>query len=103
MADTEQVDNEINLEQLKVLKEIFEVRFATLAELIELFATSSCTIRHMLQSFSMSAVQQWVSHHACHRPQTRMGQGSWTLMSSVPSWDHTWVSISSPSRWRSCS
>ncbi len=26
MADTEQVDNEINLEQLKVLKEVFEVR-----------------------------------------------------------------------------
>lgn len=25
MADTEQVDNEINLEQLKVLKEVFEV------------------------------------------------------------------------------
>jgi hypothetical protein len=28
MADTEQVDNEINLEQLKVLKEVFEVRGA---------------------------------------------------------------------------
>lgn len=108
-ASSEQVDNEINVEQLKVLKAIFEVNPAHMEPLI-VDAALAVAVPSFPPSPAVSASLSThpgscclLMHPHMRRPRMRMDQGSWILMSFVPSWAPTWGSTSSRSRWRSCS
>lgn len=115
-------EDEINLESLKLLKEIFEVNQLRLQGSGMRIAAGQRHAHDCNSTFMLMLCMQVTSMVAAYLPctnaellsritlltvhgrqQMRMAVVSLILMSSVPSWAPTWVSTSSGRRWHSCS